>query len=129
MADYTLTFEPRAGYLYAHVEGEHDTLEISFAYWTAISAECRRRATRRLLVVEALTERSSPIDMYQIAVALVELGFANIRIAYVDVALEDMALLQFGETVARSRGIDGRVFNTVADAEEWLVNDTEASAA
>ena len=52
---------------------------------------------------------------------IVALGFANIRIAFVDRNADELPMMQFGETVARNRGIDGRVFANEADAEAWLM--------
>ncbi len=47
-------FEDRADYLYAAVTGPRDSQEISMAYWRQIAAECERRKTRKLMVVENL---------------------------------------------------------------------------
>lgn len=117
---YTLRFEQRDGYLYAHVKGEHDSVAISTAYWSEIAQRCREIDARRLLVVEDLAERAQVLDVYEVAAGLVALGFARIRIAFVDLQLDELPMMLFAETVARNRGIDGRVFRDVATAEAWL---------
>ena len=118
--DYELRFEQREHYLYAHVKGEHDSVAISTAYWTDIAQRCQEIDARRLLVVEDLAERAQVLDVYEIAAGLVALGFSRIRIAFVDLQLEELPMMLFGETVARNRGIDGRVFRDIASAAAWL---------
>lgn len=118
--EYELRFEQREHYLYAHVKGEHDSVAISTAYWTDVATRCHELDAHRLLVVEDLAERAQVLDVYEIAAGLVALGFARIRIAFVDLHLEELPMMLFGETVARNRGIDGRVFRDVASAAAWL---------
>jgi hypothetical protein len=120
--DYTLRFEQRDGYLYAHVRGEHDSVAISTAYWSEIARRCHELDARRLLVVEELAERADVLDVYEVASGLVALGFSRIRIAFVDLLLEEQPMMQFAERVARNRGIDGRVFRDEAAAEAWLLS-------
>ena len=120
--DYTLRFEARDGYLYAYVRGEHDSIAISTAYWREIAQRCHELDARRLLVVEDLAERAQVLDVYEVAAGLVALGFARIRIAFVDLLLEELPMMLFGETVARNRGIDGRVFRDEEAAIAWLLS-------
>lgn len=121
--DYTLRFEQQPGYVRAHVRGEHDTVEISIAYWTEIAEYCRVHEVRAVLVVEEIAERAAVLDIYEVAAGLVALGFANIRIAFVDRNADELPMMQFAETVARNRGIDGRVFASEADAQAWLAHE------
>lgn len=122
-AGYTLRFEDRPGYTRAHVVGERDTVEISLAYWTEIARHCHEHAVHSVLVVEEIAERAAMLDVYEVASGLVALGFSDIRIAFVDLNTDELPLMQFGETVARNRGIDGRVFAREADAEAWLTHE------
>lgn len=120
---YTLRFEQRQGYAYAHVRGEQDTVEISVAYWSEIASYCREHSVHSVLVVEEIKQRAAVLDIYEVASGLVALGFANIRIAFVDCNADELPMMQFAETVARNRGIDGRVFANEADAEAWLLHE------
>jgi hypothetical protein len=122
-ADYTLRFEDRPGYTRAHVVGERDTVEISLAYWTEIARYCHEHAVHSVLVVEEIAERAAVLDIYEVASGLVALGFSDIRIAFVDRNADELPMMQFAETVARNRGIDGRVFSREADAEAWLAHE------
>jgi hypothetical protein len=48
------------------------------------------------------------------------MGFASIKVAFVDVYLDQQDVNSFGELVAVNRGLSGKVFNNIADAEKWL---------
>lgn len=121
-SDYTLRFEDRAAYLFACVEGPHDTLDISLAYWREIAAEVRRRGARRLMVLEELRQPSTLGDAQQVIAALPGLGLAEVRIAFVD-PIEDVELLVNEQAEARLLGLTGRVFGGTAAAERWLLSD------
>jgi hypothetical protein len=127
--EYTLRFEERPGYTRAHVVGDRDSVEISLAYWTEIARYCHERAVHSVLVVEEIAQRAAVLDIYEVASGLVALGFSDIRIAFVDRNADELPMMQFAETVARNRGIDGRVFAREADAEAWLVHEWAGDAA
>lgn len=118
---YELTFEYRDGYLFARVAGPEDTLEISLAYWAEIAAECAVSGVRRLLVLEQLQGNSRQADMEENIKVLGEVGFRDIRIAFVD-PYESDAMLAMGEARARQAGLTGRAFRQVDDAETWLLS-------
>lgn len=119
---YDLVFERRTLYLFARVNGPHDTLEISISYWTEIAEECARASIERLLVVEELDEKSTAVDMAQMIQLLPQMGFKDIRIAFVD-RKEDIGMLTFAEVRALEVGIAGHVFCSVDAAERWLLSD------
>ena len=118
---YTLTFEERPDYLYARVEGEHDSYEISRDFWIEIAGECEKRGTRKLLVEENIPEAVSVSEMYAIASELPD-RFLDVSLAFVDPHADQAELNSFGELVAQNRGVRGRFFADVASAEEWLAN-------
>lgn len=119
---YNLEFENRPEYLYAHVSGEHDSLNISRQFWREIADEATRLKPARLLIVEDIKESVSQMDTYQIASEIPNLGMNAIRIAFVDIYIEHQALNEFGEIVATNRGIYGKIFNDVDEAEKWLLS-------
>ncbi len=120
LGNATLIFEDRQNYLYAEVSGPDDSFEISMAYWTAIADQCHKRNTKRLLVLERLGHYSGKRDMILMIDSIIELGFEHIRVAYVDAFVEDLVIAEQGEILAMERGIAGRVFGSVQEAERWL---------
>lgn len=120
MASYDLHCEVRGSYLFAQVRGEADSFEISLGYWKEIATELRRSGLRRVLVVEELKAPSSAVDTFEVASRLAEIGFRGVSVAFVDMELDHLPDNLFGENVARNRGVNGRVFNNLALAQEWL---------
>lgn len=120
---YDIRFEHRAEYLYAYVTGEEDNVEISTQYWTEIGEECRQNNYQKVLVEEDIKEAiASVFELYQFAAELPKYGFAGIYIAFVDRYIEQNELNKFVELVATNRGLKGRVFNDVTEAEKWLLS-------
>lgn len=118
--DFQLSFEDRSGYLFAAVVGPRDNHDISVAYWSRIAEECRRRGTRRLMVVERLGEYEGERDMERMIDALIALGLDKLKVAYVATRLESLPQMEHGEILALERGANGRVFSSEALAERWL---------
>ena len=122
--DYRLTFDNKPEYLHVLVEGEHDSYDISRRFWSEIATECERLAPSRLLVEEDLKEQLPSIaDTYQGAAERQEMGLAGIRIAFLDRHPDQHEQNQFGELVARNRGINMKVFSDRAEALDWLLAD------
>ncbi len=121
---YDLILERRALYLFAKVSGPRDTLQISIDYWTEIAEECARSSIERLLVLEELDEKSTVVDMAQMIELLPQMGFKDIRIAFVD-PKEDVSMLVFAEVRAFEAGLSGHVFGAVDAAERWLLSDLD----
>ena len=122
---YHLLLERRALYLFAKVSGPRDTLQISINYWSEIAEECSRSSVERLLVLEELDEKSTVLDMAQMIQLLPQMGFKDMRIAFVD-PKEDVDLLAFAEVRALEVGLAGHVFGGVDAAERWLISDLDA---
>jgi hypothetical protein len=115
-----LVFEDRGNYLFAEVSGPNDSFEISMAYWTVIAEQCHLRKTKRLLVLERLGQYKGERNMTLLIDSIIALGFQHIRVAYVDAFVEDFPIVEEGEILAMERGIAGRVFGSVQEAERWL---------
>ena len=120
---YELSFEYRPKYLYAYVTGEEDSYEISKQFWLEIAAECKKSDVKKVLIEEDIIENVSMSDMYRFASEIPQLGFTGIRVAFVDVQLDQQDLNKFGETVATNRGLLSRVFTNAAEAEKWLLSE------
>ena len=119
---YKLKFEERKDYLYAHVSGDRDSLDISKQYWSEIADECQRIKYSKVLIVEDIRETVSMTEMYEICTEIPYMGFIGIKIAFVDKHIEQRALNEFGGLVATNRGVNGKLFDTVEEAEKWLLS-------
>lgn len=122
---FILTFTWHGDYLRAQVDGQHDTFEISLGYWTLIADECHRRATQRVLIVENLAEAGEAVDLPKLIDAVVQLGFREIRVAFVDLIDSHLQAMEHGEILARERNITGRVFSDEHHAVRWLRHGVE----
>lgn len=122
---YNLTFETRDGYLYAYVEGEEDSYDISRAFWLEIAEESKRLGIPDVLVDENIVANASMAEVFQLAAEIPAMGFG--RVAFVDRYLSQNDVNAFGELVANNRGMNGKVFNDLTSAEAWLVGKRAAS--
>ena len=119
---YRISFDYRTEYLFVHVSGEEDSLEISRRFWREIADECSRSKVKKVLIEEDFPEAISMGEMYQLASEIPTMGFYGIRMAFVDSHLDQQDLNEFGELVASNRGIYGKIFNNREEAETWLLS-------
>lgn len=118
--DIKLVFEDRPGYLYAAVSGPRDSHQISIAYWTLIAEQCRLRKASKVLVFENLGENEDELNVPAVVDAIFELGMEQVQIAFVVGRTEMIASMEHGEILAAERGMKGRVFGSLSEAERWL---------
>ncbi len=118
---YTIQFEYRPEFLVATVCGESDSLEISLQFWSHIHKEVRKHGYKSVLVLENLQNTIGTFDTYLLNQQLGQMGFFNIRIAFVDAFPDQSDINQFGETVAINRGLVLKVFLCKEEAEQWLL--------
>jgi hypothetical protein len=118
---YRLTFEQRPTYLHAFVEGEDDSYEISRQYWQEIADECKARKFKKVLIVEDIEGNGTIAEAYQLCSEFAQMGYTEIKVAFVERHAEHNEENLFGELVAVNRGINAKVFNDEADAEKWLM--------
>lgn len=116
--DYTLTFEDRGQYLYAHLTGT-DSYAASLSYWNEISDEVRKFDFRRLLVHENLIGHVNEGEVFDIICDLVPSGL-GIKVAFYDENRADADINELGLLIASNRGIDVRMFSSLEDAEKWI---------
>lgn len=118
---FRILVENRGDYLRAHVHDGVDSVQVSIAMWELLAAQCRHHRARRLLVVEDLESSVELEDLQQVIEAMLGFGFADIRIAFVELrtGLQDN---EFGEILALERGIVVQVFGNEAVARNWLMH-------
>ena len=120
---YSLRFEDRGRYIFAHIKGDRGTLEIATAYWTEIAQEAIRTGLKRVLVIEEIPEMISIAEVHQLVTGLADLPVKDVRIAFVDLYAEHSSLNDFGILVGENRGFTVRSFDTEETAEAWLLED------
>jgi len=117
---FELTSECHNNFIHFRVTGEN-TAETVLAYMAAIRETCGHQDCFRILIEENLEgPRFDEMEVF----ALISEGSPTAlgvfeAIAYVD-AQQDFKVVKFAETVAVNRGIPIAVFESVADAENWL---------
>ncbi|HJU09216.1 MAG TPA: hypothetical protein VJ727_12130 [Rhodanobacteraceae bacterium] len=120
-AGYELKFQDHGDYLRVVIDGVQDSLEMSLAYWNEIAAECERRGTRALLVLDQLPgEPIPPQDQDRVIQALRESYMRQVRVAYCEADSVYLPQAEYGELVAREAGYTVRVFASEREAELWL---------
>lgn len=119
---YRLTFQELDDYLYAFVEGEQDSYEISSAFWHEVADKALEIGAKRVLIEENIEMVVSFADVFKLATELASMNFGGARVAFVDRLLDHQEINEFGELVAVSRGFNGGVFNDVETARRWLLS-------
>lgn len=118
----TIRFEDREGYLYAFFSGRRDNLADAIKFWQRAVDECHKRAYKRLLVEQDFLVPLSTADTYYLAAAISKMPVPRLKIAFVDRDLEQNDINMFAGTVATNRGVVGRIFTNVSDAEKYLTS-------
>ncbi|HUN65122.1 MAG TPA: hypothetical protein VMW43_03410 [Bacteroidota bacterium] len=119
---YTMDVEAKGNYLHITVRGINSPQNVR-NYLAEVRQKCIDHRTSAVLIEESLSGPGLPsLDIFNI----VRDASKNIhpvirRIAYVDTNTEhSLRELKFGETVAVNRGVNVKVFSTVAEGEKWL---------
>lgn len=95
--------------------------QIVEGYCQAIARECLRTGRHRVLIEEDIERGVSFAEAYRISTEVPQRYLADLQIAFVDVIAEQDELNKFGEIVAVNSGVNGKMFDSVADAEDWLL--------
>ena len=117
-----IRFEDREGYLYSYVSGEKDSLAISIEYWHRVIEEAYKRESRRLLIEEDFPNQLTTVEIFTLIEAISKMLIAPLKMAFIDRRTEQNELNMFGETVAVNRGVYGKVFSDIGEAEKWLTS-------
>jgi len=118
---YTLTFEPRGGYLFASVRAPRIDREIALGYLREAVDECRRLGFDRLLIYREIPETLPPITAFGVGEAFGRMS-KGIRTAFVvELHPRIHEELEFKTLVARNRGSLTLAFTTIEAAEGWLL--------
>jgi hypothetical protein len=116
---YTISMENRGEYLYVLVGGRKLTAAISAAYWREIAHECFELKLLKILIEKDFKETVSPPEMLQMGSYLGYL-LPTFKVAFVD-RYRHQEINELGKTVARHREVIMQLFETVEEAEHWLL--------
>ena len=117
---YQLTIEVQPNYLYAKVVGER-TPENALRFLEEAYGACVKSGHSSLLLDMQLSGRSLPASsVYEILSQRIPDGLKLRKIAYVQPTVDDPAMPYFAETMAANRGVNVRLFPSVAAAIQWL---------
>ena len=124
---YRIVYEEYPNYLYALVHGEEYGYEILSGFLREIAKECKSRGFDQVCIEENITGTASEEDVARIATELAELGFANIRMAYIDRFQEQAEMNEMGQDIAVDNGADVQIFKDQLEAERWLAKRGSAT--
>ena len=117
-----IRFEDRNDYLYAFFTGKRDGLADAIRFWRRAIEECNKRNYGKLLIEQDFPKPLSMDDAFCLADAIAKMPVGKIKIAFADRDYTQNVTNQFAETVAVNRGVFGRVFTNLHEAETWLVS-------
>ena len=124
---YRIVYEEYPNYLYALVHGEEYGYEILSGFLREIANECKVREFDQVCIEENITGTASDEDVARIATELTDLGFADIRMAYIDRFQEQAELNEMGQDIAVDNGADVQIFKDQLEAERWLAKRGSAT--
>jgi len=75
---------------------------------------------KKLLVLEDFPNQLAFLEMYQAAESIAKTFGSAVKTAHVDKQLSDEGLNRLAEDVVVIMGTNGRTFNRLEDAENWL---------
>ena len=117
---YQLTLEERPAYLYAKVVGPR-TRENALRFLEETYSACVKSGrSAALLELQFSGPSLNTASIYDIITQRAADGRKLRKIAYVQSVIDDPAMPYFAETVAMNRGVNVRLFQNVAAADEWL---------
>lgn len=118
-SSYEVAFVRKPGYLHAVVTGRNSPENV-IGYLEQVRRESAAAGVARVLIEERLAgPRLDLMRVFEIASLQGRLPENVPTIAYVDVNAAGSSMA-FAEDVAVNRGVNVRVFGSVADAEQWL---------
>ena len=125
---YKIVFEEYPNYLYALVHGEQYGYEVLAGFLREIANECKKRGFDQVCIEENISGTASEDDVVRIASELADLGFRDIRMAYIDrFQNEQQEMNEIGQEVAVEHGVQVQIFKNQVDADNWLSKRGSAS--
>jgi len=118
---YQLTIEERPAYVYARADGDLTPTNALRFLEEAYAACVRTERSLLLLDMQLHGPDLNTTNVYEVISQRVADGSKLRKIAYVPFQRGDRSMAHFAETVAVNRGVNVRLFESVAAAERWLL--------
>lgn len=116
---YYIKLENREKYLYVLVGGKDLSAEIAEMYWNEIAENCAQLNLHKIMIEKDFAESVEPPEMLKMANHLGKI-LPDSKIAFLD-RYKNEYINELGKVLARNQGIMMRIFESVEDAEKWLI--------
>lgn len=103
-------------------DGDKDYRYIQ-SLWREVAATCDQHECYNVLGIANTTTPVEAVDGYDLPMIFRELRIGqHYRIAWVEQKQDSRDVLEFVVTVLKNRGLPGRLFDTEAEARQWLLD-------
>lgn len=116
---FSLEFEQREGYLYAHLTSKSISIAVIEDYTGEIADKMDEIGVSRVMIYRDIPNSLPINEVYQTVVSSLE-RLRGKKVAVINPYMEIESDLDFGITVGKNRGGNYNVFDDVAEAEVWL---------
>jgi hypothetical protein len=121
LVSYQLTIEERPTYVYARADGDL-TPANALRFLEEAGAACEKSGRSSVLLdMQLHGPNLNTTSVYDVISQRAAAGSKLRKIAYVPYEADDRSMARFAETVAINRGVNVRLFESVAAAERWLL--------
>ncbi len=121
-----LTVTCEGNYIQVLADGDKN-YDYSVELWTKVAETCQEHNCFNVLGIARTTTPLEAVDGYDTARLFRELGIDhNYRIAWVELDPDAIDIAAFIETVLLNRGLPGKLFPSVDEAKNWLIDDGAA---
>jgi hypothetical protein len=120
---YELTFEERAGYLYARIAAETNSDAMVQEYIDAIVDHCCKNEHCKVMIDRHIPKPLTNTAAYLCMTKVADAVDGDLRLAVVADDPHERLRLEFGAQATQSKRFHVGVFGSVALAEQWLLAD------
>lgn len=116
---FSLDFEQRGNYLYAHLASESISVEVIEGYTREIARKMDEIGATHVLLYRDIPNSLPVNEVYQTVIESLD-RLRGKKLAIVNPYADIEKDLEFGVVVGKNRGGNYDIFQTVDDAEAWL---------
>lgn len=120
---YTLEIERSKEYLQATVTGKQGGFEIGLKYLEQLGEICVQENYKKILIIDHLPGKISLNEIIAVIARLKDVGFQNVKIAFVDTKINQIIESTFKVALAAMSKMNGSIFSDVQEAKNWLMKD------